>query len=89
MPKVRRATTPREDEDYAVAKENVARAGDLVASQQRRLEALKADGHDTTNAEAFLRVLRETREVMRRYLETVRAEARAGATEEASDPRPD
>ena len=63
------------DDHIESAKLHLARAEALVEQQERRLEALRADGHDTTNAVAFLRVLKETREVMRRDLEAVQAGA--------------
>ena len=66
---------PDEERRYAVA--SLARADDLVANQERRIEVLRASGRDPTIARAMLRVLQQTREVMRKNLEAVEAEITA------------
>ena len=63
---------PHEERRDAAA--SLARADDLVAHQERRIELLRASGQDPTIAAAMLRVLQQTREVMRKNLEAVEAE---------------
>ena len=62
------------DEERRHAAGALARADELVAMQERRIEHLRANGQDPTIAEAMLRVLRQTREVMKKNLESVEAE---------------
>jgi hypothetical protein len=62
------------DEELRHAATSLARADDLVANQERRIDHMRAAGQDPTIAEAMLRVLRQTREVMRKNLESVEAE---------------
>jgi len=62
------------DAELRHAAHALARADELVASQERRIEHLRASGQDSTIAEAMLRVLRQTQEVMRKNLESVEAE---------------
>jgi hypothetical protein len=62
------------------ARELLAKADEHVALQETRVEELRADGHDTARAEAFLKVLRETREVMKKQLAMIEAEIAAQAS---------
>ena len=66
---------PHEERRHAAA--SLARADDLVANQERRIELLRASGRDPTIAAAMLRVLQQTREVMRKNLESVETEITA------------
>ena len=56
------------------ARELLAQAEEHVALQESRIEELRAEGHDTTSAEAFLKVLEDTREVMRKHLEVIQGD---------------
>ena len=62
------------DEELRWATMTLARADELVAIQERRVEELRTNGQDATIAEAMLRVLKGTREVMKRNLEMAEAE---------------
>ena len=62
------------EDDLRHAADALARADELVAAQERRVEQLRAYGQDPRIAEAMLRVLRQTREVMKKNLESVEAE---------------
>jgi len=52
----------------------LARADQLVATQERRIEQLRPNDQDPTIAEAMLPGLRPTQEVMRKNLEMIEAE---------------
>ena len=56
------------------ARELLARAAEHVALQESRIEELRAEGQDTTSAEEFLKVLVDTREVMKRQIAVIEAE---------------
>ena len=62
------------DEDLRWATMTLARADELVALQECRIEQLRTNGQDPTIAETMLRVLKGTREVIRKNLEVVEAE---------------
>jgi hypothetical protein len=62
------------DEERRHPAASLAKANDLVARQERRIELLRASGRDPTIAAAMLRVLQQTREVMRKNVDAVEAE---------------
>ena len=61
-------------EELEQARELLARAEEHVALQESRIEELRAAGRDTASAEEFLKVLVDTREVMKRHVAVIEAE---------------
>ena len=62
-------------EELQLAKQCLARADKLVSKQEHKISLLRVAGRDTRVAQIFLRTLMETREVVKRHLEHVEAEA--------------
>lgn len=60
--------TTHQEDHLARAKQHVAEGEHRVANQKALIAQLEQDGHDTTDAQAFLETLQQTLEQMREHL---------------------
>jgi len=70
-----------ESDHQAVAKTHLARGEAAVAKQRQTIENLLARGHDTAEAVAFLALLVQSLELMRRHLRAHKSDPAADAQE--------
>jgi len=72
-----------ENDHFAIAKAHIARGKAAVARQRRVIEELRAHGHDTTDAESFLKLLLQALQIMRRHLRGIESEIADHADDQA------